>query len=194
MDQQSINIAAIALQAGVPIIWWSSPGGGKTVTAGILARDCLHRPFRPIRASLYQPEDHAGYPVPNADKTFVNMVPNQTLWGGLEPNHVVFLDELTTCEPAKQAALLGPPLERRAGSFEIPPGVSFIAASNPPNEAAGGHDLSPATANRWLHRTLKKDAMQWVRGTLTGWPTPTVPLLPVGWEALIPTVGSIITA
>lgn len=57
-------------------------------------------------------------------------------------------DEISTAPPAVQAALLRVVLERVVGDLELPDGVAVIAAANPPEQAAGGWDLSATISRR----------------------------------------------
>lgn len=64
---------------------------------------------------------------------------------------VVFVDELTTAPPALQPPMLGLFLEKRIGGQPLPRGVRMLAAHNPPDTAANGHELPPPVANRMGH-------------------------------------------
>ncbi len=68
-----------------------------------------------------------------------------------EGKGIVFLDEVSCAPPAVQAALLRPVLEGAVGDLQLPAGVKFIAAANPPDQAAAGWDLAPPLANRFVH-------------------------------------------
>lgn len=72
---------------------------------------------------------------------------------------LVFVDEINTAPPALQPALLGLALRCRIGAHYLGPRVRVFAAANPVDMAAGGWDLPPALANRFLH---------------FDWPVPTV--------------------
>lgn len=82
---------------------------------------------------------------------------------------VIFIDELTTAEHTIQKALLGLMLERRIGGFQLPGCVRTVGAYNPPEQAAGGFDLSPPLANRmghidWKPPTVDEHAQYMMRG------------------------------
>ena len=61
--------------------------------------------------------------------------------------------------------------ERVVGDLALPREVSIIAAANPVDSAAGGWDLSAASANRWLHvQWAGWSASQWCSWALSqGW-------------------------
>lgn len=64
---------------------------------------------------------------------------------------VGFMDEISSCPPAIQAALLRVILEGCVGDLELPPTVRWVAAANPTDAAAGGWDLAAPLANRFAH-------------------------------------------
>ncbi len=66
---------------------------------------------------------------------------------------VIYLDELNMAAPSTFAAFMRVVNERHCGSFDLGPGVRFVAACNPTDvaQAAGGVDLPMALANRFCH-------------------------------------------
>jgi len=96
----------------------------------------------------------------------------------------LFLDELTTCPPAVQAALLGVIAENRVGDGTLPHTVWKLAAGNPPNCAANGAELEPPLANRLCPLTWETDTEAWQRGMVSalGFPQPSFVPLPADWE------------
>jgi hypothetical protein len=86
---------------------------------------------------------------------------------------VIFLDELTTCPPAVQAALLRSVVDKAFGDLELDPErVTIIAAANPPEDAAGGWDLAPPLANRFLHHQFTLQPTRWSEGFPGYWGAP----------------------
>lgn len=63
----------------------------------------------------------------------------------------VFLDELTGANDAIGPAMLALLRERRLGGYYFGTNVRVLAAANPPEIAANGHDLSIPAANRIVH-------------------------------------------
>lgn len=136
---------------GVPVLVWGTPGTGKSTFIESLARP--HFPVFTMIASLHEPTDFSGLPVLHEGRT--HFVPPQwvdyfedTAAGA---GGVLFLDELTTAPPTVQAALLRLVLERKVGTYALPPTVRIAAAANPPELAASGWELSPPLANRFVH-------------------------------------------
>lgn len=178
------NVIAVAIQARVPVIVVGGSGVGKTSTLYAIVTGGLKRDLRVIILSRHDPVDMSGSPCPDYERGVVRMLPNETLWGGLKDGDVVFLDELTCADGKLQAVMLQPLFENRVGNMQLP-AVSWVAAANPPEIAAGGTDLEPPMANRLCHLEWPLDPQRLIAGTIQGWPTPVVPILPAGWESLV---------
>jgi hypothetical protein len=135
-----------------------------------------------VIASIREPSDFGGLPIINDG----DVILSPPVWAkrlAQAGRGILFLDEISTAPPAVQAALLRVVLDRVVGDLPLPPGVAVVAAANPPEQAAGGWDLAAPLANRFCHLAWPLDAATWVDGMLRGWPAPTVPVLPDGWEA-----------
>jgi hypothetical protein len=120
--------------------------------------------------STLQPEDLSGIPMMNAagGATRVCDLPQIqsliTLGKG-----VLFLDELTTARPAVQGAGLGVIYNRKVAGKSLPGRVRVVGAANPPEQAAGGWNLAPPMANRFLHIEVGvPDAEEWASWLLNG--------------------------
>ena len=104
-------------------------------------------------------EDGLKFPAP---KILMNLFPKDCK-GGL-----FFIDEINTCPPALQPALLGLLLEGRIGDYVLPPQVRRIAAMNPVTQAASGWELPAALANRLqYYKWEAPSASDWVDWLLT---------------------------
>ena len=172
---------AVALQAKCPVLALGAPGIGKTTQAQALAKSLgLH--METIIASLREPSDFAGLPIiHNGLVTLATPDWAQRLieaGGG-----IAFFDEITTAPPAVQAALLRVVHESVVGSVKLP-NVAYLAAANPPEQAAGGWELAAPLANRFCHLHWNVDSAAWIDGMLQGFPAPTFPRVPEGWESL----------
>jgi hypothetical protein len=140
---------AVALAAGTPVLLWGGPGVGKTsVVEQIAKHHSWH--LETVIASICDPTDFKGMPRDAGDRTVFSppewAVRTHEAGGG-----VVFLDEISTAPPSVQAALLRPVLTGVVGDLELPAGTRFVAAANPPSQAADGWDLSAPLANRFVH-------------------------------------------
>jgi hypothetical protein len=71
-----------------------------------------------------------------------------------------------------QAALLRVVLERRVGDIKLPDTVRIVAAANPPELAAGGWELAPPLANRFVHLNFKPNPSRWVAEFPSYWGNP----------------------
>jgi hypothetical protein len=115
-------------------------------------------PVVEVITSIREPSDFLGLPVVvDGGVKYVPPAWVEELAGG----GILFFDEISTAPPAVQAALLRVVLERRVGEHQLPDTVWVVAAANPPDQAAGGWDLAPPLANRFMHLQWRHDAMRW---------------------------------
>lgn len=152
---------------GLPIIFEGPPGTAKSsIVEEAAASFGLH--CETVIASLREPADFLGLPVPNGGR--VDYLPPG--WAYAAKNSkgaVVFLDELRLAPPAVQAALLRCVLDRKAGDLDLGKHVRFIAAQNSQEHSAGGWDISPPLANRFGHLPWEApDVGSWTQYLLTG--------------------------
>jgi hypothetical protein len=172
--------ASIAAQIGVPVLIWGDPGTGKTSFVEAMG-EALDLPVETVIASIREPADFAGLPVVRLDSGVDLAPPSWATRLANAQRGILFLDEISTAAPAVQAALLRVVLDRVVGDLVLPDDVCVVAAANPTETAAGGWELSPALANRWLHLDWTLDAKVWRDGIVSGFPTPDLPLLPANW-------------
>lgn len=64
---------------------------------------------------------------------------------------ILFLDEMTTCMPAQQHALLGILTHGKYGNLDISPYISVVMAANPQNTVSTVNDLGEQVLNRGGH-------------------------------------------
>lgn len=172
---------------GLPLLFRGAPGVGKTAILKQAAEaHGLH--CEAVLASIREPSDFLGLPIPTASeedaervvawmreaspsaepvlrgrtltfRTVSNAPPRWAVNLAVMPDAVGFFDEISSCPPSVQAALLRVILEGVVGDLQLPDTVRWVAAANPTDTAAGGHDLAAPLANRFGH---------------LAWPTPTV--------------------
>ena len=164
---------AIAVVARKPVLLWGGPGTGKSAVIRLLG-ETLELPVVTVIASLREPADFAGLPVVTDDGSIRLAEPSWASYLVGQGRGILFLDEITTAPPAVQAALLRVVLERVVGDVELPDAVSVVAAANPPEQAAGGWDLSPPLANRFCHLEWPVDQDRFVEALTSGWPSPEI--------------------
>ncbi len=115
--------------------------------------------------SLREPADIGGYPYPvQGEFPYMAVMPPKWAQDCQHGQWVLFLDELTTCPPPVQAALLGVIAENRVGDATLPDTVWKVAACNPPDCAANGSELEPPLANRLCHLPWQTNVAGWRRG------------------------------
>ncbi len=163
----------LKMAQAAPVLVWGPPGIGKSAGIEFAARKAgLH--IEVIIASIREPSDFAGLPVVgDGGVSFAPPAWAQRIvraGGG-----VVFIDEITTCPPAVQHALLRVLTERVVGDIALPPETRFIAAANPADQAVG-YDLTPPLANRFIHVEWELRPSAWVREFPSYWGHP--PALP----------------
>jgi len=150
---------------GLPVMFEGPPGSAKTAQ-GEGAAAALNLHCETVIASLREPADFLGLPIPQANKAGhmrVNYAPPAWAVRLTDAGRGVgFFDELNTAPPAVQAALLRCVLDGWVGDLLLPHTVRFVAAQNATHEAAGGWDLAPPLANRFGHFKWEvPDAASW---------------------------------
>ena len=160
------------------------PGCAKSRTIEAFAR-AMQRQCYTLIGSLREPADVGGYPYPiQGERPYMAVMPPKWAQDCQQGHWVLFLDELTTCPPAVQAALLGVIAENRVGDCTLPDTVWKLGACNPPDCAANGSELEPPLANRLCHLTWQTDTEAWQRGmgNALSFPEPAFVPLPADWE------------
>jgi len=135
---------------GWPVLFWGAPGTGKSQRIKSGARSALLH-CEMVFAGTKQPDDFS-IPMPDGlgGITVIAGLPQVRRLLALKEG-VLFLDEISCARPAVQSALLSLVLDRQCGDIILPPSVRIVAAANPSDVAAGGWDLEPPMANRFLH-------------------------------------------
>jgi len=145
---------------GLPVILWGDPGIRKSDTVAAISR-VLNLYQATVFPSTCAPEDFSGIPVPDGKGKVVRLCPWKKVQDLCEIGEgVLFIDETTTVGAAVQAALMGVVLNRVMGDVELPPGVRPLLAGNPPETAAGGHDITITLANRCCHIYVSRPTVE----------------------------------
>jgi len=162
---------------GLRPLLWGAPGTGKTASFESLCRSMGAECFTLV-ASQNEPSDVGGLPMFDGDGGMRYALPDwlmkadEVARGGKIA--VVFLDELTTCPPSVQAAMLRLVNEHEVRGYKLHKDVVFVAAANPTECAAGGYDLAPPAANRWMHLDWGTPSVdEWCQGMIAGWASET---------------------
>lgn len=179
---------SIAAQAGVGVLVWGPPGVGKSSAIAAMAGH-LDWHVEALVGSVREASDFGGLPMRGergvvlAAPAFAYRIIDADAAGR---RSVLFLDELTTATPSVQAAMLRVVLDRVVGDVALPASTAIVAAANPGDLAADGHDLAPALANRFCHLDWALDAGAWAAGMVGGWAGASVPSLPEDWQDGLP--------
>lgn len=159
----SVTVIDAAARAGTAVLLWSDPGMGKSsVVRALAAADRV--PVETLIGSQREPVDIAGWPVVAEGAVQTLALPDwaKTL---IDANGgYLLMDEITTCSASVQAAMLTVALERVVGRTRLPDAVRIVAAANPPDRSAGGVDLTPPMANRFLHIDFEPSPQEWLTG------------------------------
>ena len=153
-----------------PILIWGPPGIGKSASILALGRQ-LGIPVEIVLASIREPTDFSGLPILTGEGVRFE-APAWAKRLATVGKGILFLDEISTAAPAVQAALLRVVLDRTVGDLELPRGVHIVAAANPPELAAGGWDLAPPLANRFIHLKYEVSPGEWSQEFPSYWGNP----------------------
>lgn len=157
-------------RARVPSLLWSPPGMGKSSLVHGLAQ-ASGVPCETVLGSIREPADVGGLPV--VGEQGVSLEPPAWAKRLREAGiGYLFLDELTTCPPAVQAAMLAVALDRTVGDMRLPDAVVIVAGANPADQAADGYDLAAPLANRFCHLAFGPTLDEFLTGLTTGWAAP----------------------
>lgn len=160
---------ALAFSADLVPMLWGAPGEGKTAIVQAFENSGYH--VFVILGSTRQPQDFIGYPaIENGTMTFyppdwavaINKLQEQN------EKVIVVLDELTTCPPAVQSAMLRIVNEREMcdGKIKFGSNVHIVAIANPKQQASG-FDLTVAMKNRFVHLNVDTDE-EWMKWLIVG--------------------------
>lgn len=162
----ALNTPGLNGLIGIPVLLWGRPGVGKSSFIEGLSSERMK--VLTIVASIYDPTDFSGLPIQY--KGEVIYAPPAWIQEFKEATEgILFLDELSTCPPSVQAALLRVIFERRVGFESLPDHVRIVAAANPPDLMVGGWELSPPMRNRFVHIHWDIGADVFTRALIEGW-------------------------
>lgn len=151
-----------------PIMFHSSPGVGKTQKINEYyskptAKFPEGRTVHTWILSLLDPTDIKG--IPAADKSdpkkWVTKWLISNYLANVQPNDVIFVDEISRATELVRASFLTLFQDRKLGDFILPEGVDIIAAMN--DSDIGVMKMSAAMNNRFTHYYLVSDAQSWAK-------------------------------
>lgn len=156
---------AAAIRSNTPVLLWGDPGVAKTALLEANGSSWGYH-VETVVGSIREPADFLGLPL-EKDGT-VEYAPLAWAHRLADADQgLLFLDELTTCSPSVQKAMLRIVQERVVGEQPLPDSVAIVAAANPPDIAVDGWDLAAPTANRFVHLDWHFDMDGWLDGVVT---------------------------
>lgn len=131
--------------------------------------------FRDVRLSQMDPTDIKGFPCPDAANGVMRWLPADFLptpgkkdaKGKMQytnggPRGLLFLDELPSAPQAVQAAAYQLVLDRKVGSYTLPPGWAIGSAGNRDIDRSIVNRMPAALANRLIHLDFEVDIEDFV--------------------------------
>jgi len=149
-----------------PVFMWGPPGIGKSDIVKQIGEE-QNREVVDVRLSLWEPTDIKGIPYYNSDAGSMTWAPPAELPTDPNSTAILFLDELNSAAPATQAAAYQLVLNRRVGTYQLPEGVSIVAAGNRETDKGVTYRMPAPLANRFVHIELKHDYEDWMQWATT---------------------------
>lgn len=161
-----IELSSVLQGRHTPVMIWGAPGVGKSqIVLAVAAKNSL--PVLDIRLSQMEPSDLRG--IPFCQNGLVEWAPPASLPAAERhgARGVLFLDEITSAAPSISAAAYQLILDRRLGSYEIPPGWVIFSAGNREGDRGITYTMPSPLANRFTHFELDVHLDDWVGWALT---------------------------
>lgn len=156
-------------KANVPTMIWGPPGIGKSEIVYQFANSIGAKLFE-MRANLFDPVDVRGglKVVEMADGTYRTRygVPEDYPDSNFQGPVVLFIDELPNAPKATQNALLQLILDKKLGTYVLPPQTVIIAAGNRAADRAAVAEMPTPVKNRFAHYSLEPNIDDWVHWAL----------------------------
>lgn len=163
----NLEVVKTAFNTNEPLLIMGLPGVGKTRSLEAFLED-NGVTFVTLIASIREPSDFGGQPLIDPVSGDFRLAP--PVWAKKlheasrrGQRTAVFMDEITTCPPSVQAALLRVINDRVVGELSLPDDCWTVAAANPPEIAANGYELSAPLANRFIHKEFTFNPSDWVQ-------------------------------
>src|SRR3990167_8902605 len=116
-DRHQFAAVCIAIEAGIPVLWWGAPGIGKTARTTAYGR-ATKRHTEVLIASLREPMDFLGLMVRDGDRSRT-LPPDWAVDIAELGRALVVFDELSSAAPLNQAAVLRIIHERHVGRLAL---------------------------------------------------------------------------
>lgn len=149
------------------IFLWGPPGIGKSALVKQLAVE-HGMELRDVRLPLLDPVDLRGLPMVDKEAGVARWLPPDFLpKSKSKKSGILFLDEINAAPPSIQASAYQLILDRKVGSYTLPPNWVVIAAGNRVSDRSVAYKLPSALANRFTHLEISPDTDEWVQWALT---------------------------
>lgn len=156
-------------KADIPTMLWGPPGVGKSQITYQFAEELGAKMFE-LRANLFDPVDVRGglKVVEQQDGTYRTKygIPEDYPDTNYQGPVVVFIDELPNAPKATQNALLQLILDKKLGTYKLPPQTILIAAGNRAADRASVSEMPTPVRNRFAHYEIGVDLDDWVHWAL----------------------------
>jgi len=153
----------------IPTVFlWGAPGIGKSECVREIADELEKQTKKKlvitdVRLLLYSPVDIKGVPTSNVDKTLSVWLKPKIF--DMDPSedviNILFLDELSACPPAVQAASYQICLDHCVGEHKLPENCLVIAAGNRVTDKGVAFAMPKPLANRLMHFEMETNFDSW---------------------------------
>ena len=154
-----------------PVLLWGPPGVGKS---DITRETAKEKGIDVIDVRLGQMDAVDMRGIPYVENGVTKWAVPEFFPRDPNTKTILFLDELSSADPAIQVAAYQLILERQVGEYKLPPKVYVCAAGNRAQDNAVSLPISSALANRMLHLEIEVDPEAWCAWAVTAGIAPEV--------------------
>ncbi len=211
MKDPLVSAIYAAITAQVAPILMGPPGVGKSSIVKAIAEalpvkrttkngEVKGGRFEAVFGSMSDPTDINGIPVVKEDgfvspalpvwlhrimKVYEELDTTPDKYTG-DPCAILFLEELTNCSSAVQAALMKIGLEKMVGDTSLGEGIGIIFAANPPEQSAVGNEIALPLKNRMVFFYVDESrAHKWFDNFVMDGGVPTLPSIDPRWREYV---------
>lgn len=148
-------------EVGLPLFLWGPPGIGKSDLMKQIGVETNRRVID-IRLALWEPTDIKGIPYYNPNENTMVWASPAELPNDPDDTSIILFDELNSAAPAVQAAAYQLILDRRVGAYELPKGVSIVAAGNRESDKGVTYRMPKPLQNRFTHLEMVAEFSPWL--------------------------------
>jgi hypothetical protein len=142
------------------VFLWGPPGIGKSALVKQLALE-QNRDLVDLRLPLLDPVDLRGLPMTDKEERQAVWLPPDFLPKSDAEPGILFLDEINAAPPSVQASAYQLILDKRVGTYKLPPNWVVLAAGNRISDRSVAYRLPTALANRFTHFEIDPKISDW---------------------------------